>query len=91
MKTYNIEYITKKDLEDLQKKNSIKDSEKNLIQVFTANTDIKYIQQLQNSINSIFPKSHLIGTTTDGEICNGKVTTSKTIISITTFMNTTLK
>ena len=37
------------------------------------------------------PNAKIIGTSTDGEITNGKVSTHKTTISITKFNNVTLK
>lgn len=62
-----------------------------LIQVFTAFNDEQYISSLLQQISSLLPDAEIIGSTTDGEISNGKVLTGKTVLSFTGFESTSLK
>ena len=91
MTTYNTYFTSQKELEHFVKKNNIKDTPSLLIQVFTSYEQKKQIKKLLNSINSLFPKASLIGTTTDGEINNGVVSTKKNVISFSVFEHTTIK
>jgi hypothetical protein len=69
---------------------SIEDSENVLIQIFTSLNNEKAIATLLHEITILFPNAHIIGSTTDGEICDDKVTTDTTVISITVFEKTKL-
>ncbi len=91
MKTINTYYTSNDQLDAFIQKNSIQDSEKLLIQVFTHNNDIDAIAQITTLFASNFPLASLIGATTDGEIKDGNISTQKTVISFTLFENTTLK
>ncbi len=62
-----------------------------LIQIFTSKNNFEFIKKLLSIFTKHFPKSTLIGSTTDGEICNGKVSTKKTVISFSTFEKTNLE
>ncbi|MDF1875474.1 response regulator [Sulfurimonas sp. SAG-AH-194-I05] len=90
MKTLNTYYSSKKELIDFVTDNTIKDSESLMIQVFTSRNDEAYIQNLLDILNSLFPKAQLIGSTTDGEIKDGMVSTQSTVLSFTQFENTQL-
>lgn len=90
MKTHNILFTTEKELLTFIKKEQIKDSSSLLIQIFTASIEKEFIQKLLNIFKTFLPKSHLIGTTTDGEIEGENVTTLQTIISFTAFEKTEL-
>ncbi|PLY07983.1 MAG: diguanylate cyclase [Arcobacter sp.] len=61
-----------------------------LIQVFCGN-DESTLQFIIDTLSRNLPHAICIGTTTDGEIKNTKVSTLKTIIAISTFENTTVK
>jgi len=91
MKTINTYYISHDNLSDFIKKNNIKDSSKLLIQIFTHNNDLTFIKELTRFFLENFPLSSLIGSTTDGEIKDGEVSTEKTVISFTIFEKVTLK
>jgi len=91
MKTYNTYYTTRQALEEFIHINRIKDSSSLLIQVFTAKADEAYISSITSSIDAILPKSILIGSTTDGEIKDGEVSTDKTVLSFSVFEKTSLK
>ena len=91
MKTYNTYYSDLTDFNDFIQKHHIRDNPKLLIQIFTAITHEKKISKLIYDITSIFPSAHIIGSTTDGEICSGRVSTGMTVISLSQFERTTLK
>jgi diguanylate cyclase (GGDEF)-like protein/PAS domain S-box-containing protein len=61
-----------------------------LIQVFTALNERAAIQELLDTLNSLFPHAVIIGSTTDGEIADGKVHTGKTILNFSLFDHTRL-
>jgi len=91
MKTFNTFYTTQDDFRHFLEEHAIQDNDKLLIQVFTSNTDEHAITLLRDSIVSLLPAAALIGSTTDGEICSGAVSTGKTVVSLTQFENTTLE
>lgn len=90
LKTYNTYFTTLTDFEQFLNKNNIKDSKKLLVQIFTAYNDEKNIKTLLSEIDSILPNAFIIGASTDGEICNGVVSTGKTVISLSVFEKTKL-
>ena len=91
MQSINTYYINLKTLEAFIEKEPIIDSSSLLIQVFTANNNETFIELLIQNIVSLLPKAQIIGTTTDGEIMNGKVSTHKTVLSFSHFEHTELK
>jgi len=88
MKVYNTFYINKEHLENFINEHEIKDAKEILIQIFCGITDKIYISTLLNDLKNLLPKAKIIGTTTDGEICNSKVTTYKTVLSFSLFEKT---
>ncbi|MEA2091939.1 MAG: FIST N-terminal domain-containing protein, partial [Campylobacterota bacterium] len=91
MKTFNSYYTDEKDLENFISLNNIEDSLSILIQVFTAKNDMNFIRSVTDQIDKLLPSAYLIGSTTDGEIKDGDVTTGHTVISFSIFENTSLK
>ncbi|MCK4502377.1 MAG: hypothetical protein KAU22_05030, partial [Desulfuromonadales bacterium] len=91
MKTINTSYSSPAELKQFIAENNIHDSDKLLIQIFTGINDEAYIQSLVQQIDTLLPQSVVIGSTTDGEICNGRVSTEKTILSFSQFELTELK
>ncbi|MCK5110225.1 MAG: response regulator [Arcobacteraceae bacterium] len=91
MKTLNTYYLSQEDLKEFIKHNNIEDSKSLLIQIFTSVNDKEFISNLNKEINDILPLAVIIGSTTDGEIKDGIVSTRQTVISFTAFTNTTLK
>lgn len=90
MKTTNTYFNSEHQLLEFIKKENICDDSKLLIQIFTGKNNFTFIKNLLSIFTKHFPKSTLIGATTDGEICDGKVSTKKTVISFTTFEKTSL-
>ena len=87
MITYNTLYHSKNIFNSFLEENNISNDEKYLIQIFCGIPNKSYIQNLITDILSLLPNSSIIGSTTDGEITNAKVTTQHTTISITKFEN----
>jgi len=89
MTTYNYTYQNdsfKKEIDF-----SLFSKEKNiLIQVFCGQNDTT-LQYLINFLSDNLPNAFIIGTTTDGEIKDKKVSTFRTVISISIFENTIIK
>lgn len=68
-----------------QKDNSL------LIQVFTGRFEQDYLRTVVSDIEAVLPQAVIIGTTTSGEISNGKVTGQKTAVSISVFQKSRIK
>jgi len=78
-------------IEELQNIDNSFDSNKTLIQIFCAKSDQNYIQNIQQIIHNNFPRSVLIGATSDGTIAGGNYYEKKSVIIISKFENTFLK
>lgn len=91
MKTFNTIYENYYSLNNFIKENNIDSSETILVQVFTGVCDYSFINFLLKEIKSLLPKSKIIGTTTAGEIVDCNVTQNNTVISFSTFQNTSLE
>ncbi len=74
-------------------KHQISDSEQNLLQVFMADVDKNSIISLQKFLQENYPKSIVIGTTTDGIIEKGEILfgNGKHVITFSSFEKTELK
>lgn len=91
MKTHNTIYENIEEFESFLVDNSIKDSASILVQVFTSVIEIEVLKKMLSEINSVFKLASVIGSTTDGEILNDSVSTTKTVVSISVFENSTLE
>ena len=91
MKTYNTYYRDRDSLELFLKSEGLVDNTQLLVQIFTARTEKASIQELLKTVAQLLPTAVIIGSTTDGEICSGKVTTGESVISFTQFDDTRLK
>ncbi len=89
MKTLNYTFYNN-NLADLINYDLFIDKKYLLIQIFCGH-DSSTLAFITNTILYHLPHAICIGTTTDGEICEAKISTLKTIISISTFENTFLK
>ena len=67
-----------------------KDKKNILIQIFCGQ-DNNTLEYIINMLDENIPQAVIIGTTTDGEIKDKKVSTFKTVVSISVFENTTIK
>ncbi len=91
MKSVNTYYKTKEALKLFIDKHQIQNSPSLLIQVFSAFTDRNFIVSLLSELTLFLPDAVIIGSTTDGEIMDGKVSSGKVVLSFTQFEKTTLR
>ncbi len=91
MISYSTEYINNILLNKFIKEKKIPNTKKVLCQIFTSFCDKAYIKNLTNELKTILTNINIIGTTTDGEISNGLVSTGKTILSFTIFEKSEIK
>jgi len=90
MKSYNTYYSTQDEFKEYIAFHGIADNPKLLIQIFTALTVREKLEALLQEIVMLFPSAAIIGASTDGEICSGKVSTGQTVVSLTQFEKTEL-
>ena len=91
MKSINTYYTTKEDLASFINDENIQNSSSLLIQIFSAVNDKTFISTLLSELTLFLPDAVIIGSTTDGEIMNGKVSSDKVVLSFSQFEHTTLK
>jgi len=85
VRTYNLLYEKEGDLEKLAARWRIEDGDNVLVQVFTGVPERKHIEKIQREIRRLFRKAGVIGTTTGGEIYNGRVYENATVVSVSVF------
>ena len=92
MNNISISFSSPLELDEQIKSLKVEDSKNTLIQVFSESANFDKLLELQNYFNTNFPKSTLIGTTTDGIICGSVVCEkAKSLVSFTTFEKTSLE
>lgn len=89
MQTYNYR-LDNKDLNEVIYFPAFKNEPNILVQIFCGQGK-KILEKCINTILENLPLAICIGSTTDGEIINHEVTTHNTVISISTFENTSIK
>jgi diguanylate cyclase (GGDEF)-like protein len=62
-----------------------------LIQVFSGQCDRDFIKKLLAELTELMPHAHILGTTTSGEIMDGKVSGLKTVLSFSVFNRTMMR
>ncbi|MCK8823452.1 FIST N-terminal domain-containing protein [Fuchsiella alkaliacetigena] len=90
MKVKNICYQNKDNLRKFIKNKQIEDRNL-LIQVFTGVCERKYITRVVAELNDLLPQAVVIGSTTAGEIMNGKHQEETTVLSFSNFEKTSLQ
>jgi len=91
MKSINTYYANKEQLTSFIYDAKIQNSASLLIQVFSGLIDRNFIATLLSELTDILPDAVIIGSTTNGEIMNGKVSSAKVALSFTQFEHVTLK
>ena len=91
MKVFNSYYVNKETLNKFISSNKIDRYKNILVQVFCGIVEKEYIKELTSEILDCLPHAKIIGSTTDGEICQNRVTTHKTVLSFTVFKDTKIK
>ena len=91
MKSINTYYSDAPTLYSFVQTHNIENSPSLLIQVYTARNDKQFIEALLKELTAVLPKAVIIGSTTDGEIMDGKVSSDKTVLNFTQFEHSRLK
>ncbi|MFT5835767.1 MAG: diguanylate cyclase (GGDEF)-like protein [Sulfurimonas sp.] len=91
MKTFTQAIASCNEIESFVQSNSINDSSRLLIQLFSGTTDIDTIKEFQAFFQINFPKASFIGSTSDGVINNTNIyAKDRSTIVFSTFQNTDL-
>lgn len=90
MRTFNTYFHSRESFRTFLQKHAISDNGRLLVQIFTSLSQRDDIVVLRDAVAAELPSAAIIGTTTDGEICAGLITTDKTVVSITQFDTTSL-
>ncbi len=91
MKTFNIRYRSDEKLRDFIYENQLIDSSDILIQIFSSQNKVNNILSITNLLYELLPSASVIGSTTDGEIIDGRILTENIVISLTIFNHSYLK
>ena len=87
--TYNITDYTLFDIIDDNDIKEINNAKSILIQVFSGE-DEKKVTNILHDVKTAFPAAKIITSSTDGEINQDEITTCNTVVSISTFLETTI-
>lgn len=90
MKTYGYKLLNNKNIENIIDFSIFQKETNILVQIFCGKR-YKTLKFVSDIIIKNIPHAVCIGTTTDGEILNAKVSTLKTVVSISVFKKTTIK
>ncbi len=91
MQSYNLIYKNNKNLEEFIKTNNIDKSNTILVQIFSGILEDKILINISQNIKKLLPSSKILGTTTAGEVYNGKMYDEQIVISFSIFNCTSLK
>jgi len=91
IKSVNTYYTTKEEVTSFIHDENIQNSSSLLIQIFSAINNKNFISTLLSELIQLLPDAVIIGSTTDGEIMDGKVSSGKVVLNFTQFEHTTLK
>jgi diguanylate cyclase (GGDEF)-like protein len=85
MRIHNVIFTTQKALEEFIQTHSIEECENILVQIFSGVTEPKKFMKVAQNIKASLPQAKIIGTTTSGEIYEGKMYEKKIVISFSLF------
>jgi signal transduction histidine kinase len=91
MRTFNIRFRSEEKLRDFIYQKEITDSCDILIQVFSHQKQRDKIEKIVSLLDELLPTSTIIGTTTDGEVIEGRILTQNIVISMTLFDDSSVK
>ena len=90
MRVYNIKYSSIPELAEFLDTIEEKNYKSVLVQIFSGIKDKDVLRDIIFTIKREYPFSHIIGTSTAGEILDGKVLEDSIVISLSFFYNTSL-
>ncbi|RAK19536.1 PAS domain S-box-containing protein/diguanylate cyclase (GGDEF)-like protein [Anoxybacillus vitaminiphilus] len=91
MKTYNMICTDIGEIAPFIERHRLQEHHHVLVQIFSGILDKTYIKEIVRNIKHMIPHATIIGTTTDGEIADDKITNNCTVISYSVFEQTTLR
>lgn len=91
MKTLNLKYTGNETLLKFIKDNNLSNEKNILLQIFTGFCEKDFINKLIKTITNALPLVKIIGSTTDGEIIDGKISEFSTVMSFSIFENSKIK
>ena len=91
MRSYNTTYTDEKELDNFIYKHKLEKEENLFVQIFSSVIDANYCVDVAKSIKEKLPQAEIIGTTTSGGICSGKMYGNTTILSFSVFTHTSIK
>ena len=91
MKTFNLQFSTLVNLQSFISKNKLENSNNALVQIFLGSDDKNIALNIATCIKNHIPLAQILGTTTAGEIKDGKMFENSIVISFTLFEKTILK
>lgn len=91
MRTYNLRFRSLDKLKDFIHTHNIPDTAQLLVQIYSYTMESAQIDHLLQNLTKLFPQAHIIGTTTDGEIFDGRILEKDIVISFTIFEKSRLK
>ncbi len=91
VKSFNISYVERKDLEDVSSEVSAYDPQRVLVQIFSGVLDKLVIEKLLAEMGELYPGVAVIGTSTAGEIADGEAVENTILVNFTLFEQATVK
>jgi len=91
MRTVSLKYTSPETLKHFITKHTLNTQKHLLLQVFSGICDVNYIQNLLKIIKDEIPDIKIIGTTTSGEIIEGKAETEMTVLAFSIFEDTKIE
>jgi hypothetical protein len=93
MKQFNYKISSIESINDILKSEEIityRACQSQLIQIFSAINETEWYLLLKNTIKNVFPSAVIVGASSVGEICEGKIFTNSTVILFSFFENSSL-
>lgn len=87
----NLLYSQKSDLFPIRQRFQAHPSQQTLIQVFSGRVRRAQIESMLFNLTEVFPNTPIVGTTTAGEICDGKVQDNTVVVNFSFFESTVVK
>ncbi len=90
MKATSIDFTSLQNLKNYINENSFASEKSLLVQFFDGRCDEKLFRELTEQLHTMLPNAVILGTSTSGEIMDGKIFEGKTILSFCVFQKTKL-
>jgi diguanylate cyclase (GGDEF)-like protein len=91
MKSFNMLFLDEKSLDRYIVDNAIAKAENLFVQIFSGVVDPESFMQIAGMVKKKLPQANIIGTTTNGEICNGAMYEDSIVLSFSIFETSKVK